>query len=44
MLAGVCLAAGLASAAEVPRQSPEFAIKLTDGKQILVGQYKVCKW
>ena len=40
MLAGVCLAAGLASAAEVPRQSPEFAIKLTDGKQILVGQYK----
>ena len=41
VLAGVCLAAGLANAAaEVPRPSPEFAVKLTDGKQILVSQYK----
>jgi len=40
MLAGMCLAAGLAGAAEVPRQSPEFAIKLIDGKEILVSQYK----
>jgi peroxiredoxin len=40
VLAGVCLAAGLASAAEVPRPSPEFAIKIGEGKQILVSQYK----
>jgi peroxiredoxin len=40
LLAGVSIAAGLASAAEVPRQSPDFAVKLVDGKQILVSQYK----
>lgn len=27
-------------AAEVPRQSPDFAVKLVDGKQLLVSQYK----
>jgi peroxiredoxin len=43
-LAGVCLAAAniaaVASAAEVPRPSPDFAIDTTDGQKILVSQYK----
>jgi peroxiredoxin len=40
MLAGVWLAAALALAGDVPRPSPDFAVKLVDGKQILVSQYK----
>ena len=40
LLAGVYLATGLASPAEVPRPSPDFAVKLVDGKQIPVSQYK----
>src|ERR1035438_2523493 len=47
-LTGVCLAAAsamanaaaVASAAEVPRPSPDFAINMTDGQKILVSQYK----
>ena len=33
-------AAAVASAAEVPRPSPDFAINMTDGQKILVSQYK----
>jgi len=40
MLAGICLATSLATAAEVPRPSPDFAIKMAGGKQILLSQYK----
>jgi len=40
VLAALCLAAGLAVAGDVPRQSPDFAIKLVDGKEIRVSQYK----
>ena len=41
LLAAVCVAASLASAAEVPRPSPpDFAVRLVDGKQILLSQYK----
>jgi peroxiredoxin len=32
--------AAIASAAEVPRPSPDFAIDTTDGQKILVSQYK----
>src|ERR1017187_7373619 len=47
-LTGVCLAAAsamanaaaVASAAEVPRPSPDFAINMTDGQKIVVSQYK----
>ncbi len=31
---------GAAFAADVPRQAPEFAVQLTDGKQVLVSSYK----
>lgn len=36
---GICLAL-LASAAEVPRRSPEVAINLPGGKQLLLSQYR----
>ena len=39
-LAGVCLVAATASAAEVPRPSPDFAINMLDGDPILLSQYK----
>src|ERR1017187_3432382 len=47
-LTGVCVAAAsamanaaaVASAAEVPRPSPDFAINMTGGQQIHVSQYK----
>jgi len=39
VLACFSLIAGLASAAEVPRRSPDFAINLTNGKQVLLSQY-----
>jgi len=29
-----------AFAAEVPRKSPEFAVELPDGKQVLVSSYR----
>lgn len=32
--------AGLAGAAQVPRRSPEFAVSLNGGRQILLSQYK----
>ena len=42
--AGVCMAlaitAAVASAAEVPRPSPDFAVNTIDGQQIRVSQYK----
>lgn len=31
---------GSLSAAEIPRKAPEFAIQLTDGKQLLVSEYR----
>ncbi len=34
------LSVAVSSAAQVPRQSPEFAINTMDGKQILLSQYK----
>lgn len=40
VLACFSLIAGLASAAEVPRRSPDFAIKLTNGGQVLLSQYR----
>jgi peroxiredoxin len=40
ILAGVCLIAGLACTAEVPRPSPDFAVRMVDGKQILLSGYK----
>src|SRR5690349_18641607 len=38
----LCLAffAGSSTAAEVPRRSPEFAIQMPDGRQILLSQYR----
>jgi peroxiredoxin len=39
-LAGFLLVAGLAGAAEVPRQSPEYAINLLGGKQVSLSQYR----
>jgi peroxiredoxin len=43
-LTGVCLAAAniaaMASAAEIPRPSPDFAVNMIDGQQIRVSQYK----
>ncbi len=39
-LAGVCLAAALAGAAQVPRPSPDFSIDLTTGQKIQLNQYK----
>ena len=35
----ICLA-GLAMGADVPRPSPDFAVNLTDGRQIHVNEYK----
>jgi peroxiredoxin len=40
MLVCVSLLAGLAGAAQVPRQAPEFTIHLTGGKQIQLSQYR----
>jgi peroxiredoxin len=34
------LGAALLSAADVPRRSPEFAINMADGRQILLSQYR----
>ncbi len=39
ILVTLALLAGAAFAAEVPRKSPEFAVELTDGKQVLVSSY-----
>jgi thiol-disulfide isomerase/thioredoxin len=41
-IAGFCLAASLAlaQAANIPRHSPEFAINLSGGKQVLLSSYK----
>jgi cytochrome oxidase Cu insertion factor (SCO1/SenC/PrrC family) len=39
-LAGVCLAVTLASAADVPRRSPDFAIGMNTGEPIKLSQYK----
>jgi peroxiredoxin len=39
-LAGVCLAAALGSAAQVPRPSPDFSIDLNSGQKIQLNQYK----
>ena len=39
-VAGVCLLTGFVHAAEVPRPAPEMAIHLTNGKQILLSEYK----
>jgi thiol-disulfide isomerase/thioredoxin len=41
-IAALCLAASLASApaANIPRHSPEFAVNLTGGKQLLLSSYK----
>jgi hypothetical protein len=36
----LALLAGSAFAAQVPRKSPEFAIQLPDGKQLLVSSYQ----
>jgi hypothetical protein len=39
----ICLLLLLAAAAfaiDIPRKSPEFAIQTTDGKQLLVSQYR----
>ena len=38
--ATLVLAAGSLGAAQVPRQSPDFAIQLTNGKQIKVSDYR----
>jgi hypothetical protein len=35
----LALLAGSAFAAQIPRKSPEFAIQLPDGKQLLVSSY-----
>ena len=39
-LVWVCMASGLAHAADVPRPAGEFTINTTDGKGILLSQYK----
>lgn len=39
-IATLVLAAGSLWSAEVPRQSPDFSIKLTNGKQIKVSDYR----
>jgi len=39
-LAGICLAATVASAADVPRPSPDFVIGMNDGQPIKLSQYK----
>ena len=39
-LAALAMLACSAFAAEVPRKSPEFAIILADGKQVLVSSYR----
>jgi len=36
----LALLAGSAFAAQIPRKSPEFAIQLPDGKQLLVSSYQ----
>jgi peroxiredoxin len=40
MLAAACMAATLANAGELPRSSPDFTVKMVDGKSIPVSQYK----
>lgn len=39
---GICLAllAGMAVAAQVPRHSPEFAVNMENGKQVLLSHYR----
>jgi len=39
LLAPVCLTVAAAGAASVPRPSPDFAIKLIDGRQIRLSEY-----
>lgn len=36
----LALLAGAGFAAQIPRKSPEFAIQLPDGKQLLVSSYR----
>ena len=36
----LALLSGSAFAAQIPRKSPEFAIQLPDGKQLLVSSYQ----
>jgi hypothetical protein len=40
ILVTLTLLAATAFAAEVPRKSPEFAIQLVDGKQVLLSNYR----
>lgn len=40
IIATLFLAAGLLQAADIPRQSPDFSIQLTNGKQIKVSDYR----
>jgi len=35
----LALLAGSAFAADIPRQAPEFAVQMPDGKQVLVSSY-----
>ena len=39
-LAALALLLATAFAAEIPRKSPEFAIELPGGKQVLVSSYR----
>ena len=39
-LLALTLLGSLAFAAEIPRKSPEFAVELPDGKQVLVSSYR----
>ena len=40
ILAALAITMGLLPAAEIPRKAAEFPIQLTDGKQLLVSQYR----
>jgi hypothetical protein len=40
ILFALALLSGPVFAAEIPRKSPEFGIKLPDGRQALVSNYK----
>jgi hypothetical protein len=40
ILIALALLVGAAFAADVPRQSPEFAVQLPDGNQVRVSDYK----
>ena len=40
LVLSIALLAGVLSAAQVPRHSPEFAINMADGRQVLLSQYR----